>query len=95
MAGAPEPYPAEFSTDMLDVDPAFAAMQRAPPVTHALVNGEPVWVVTGYHETRVVLSDPRFSRSRGVGRNPADSGLRRTNCRGRRGCWSPDRGIYR
>lgn len=63
------PYP--FSDpDRLNLDPLYAQLRRQEPVTRVrLPFGEEAWLATRYHDVKVVLGDPRFSRAASVGRD--------------------------
>ncbi|MFI6585457.1 cytochrome P450 [Embleya sp. NPDC050493] len=51
--------------DGLDPIPEFAALRRdAPCVRIRLPSGDRAWLVTRYADVRLVLGDPRFSRTR-------------------------------
>jgi cytochrome P450 len=51
--------------DPFTLPPALAAIAEQSPVAKStLPTGDPFWLVTGYDETRAVLSDPRFSSDR-------------------------------
>ncbi|MFJ8744058.1 cytochrome P450 [Embleya sp. NPDC127516] len=51
--------------DGLDPLPEFATLRRdAPCARIRLPSGDPAWLVTRYADVRLVLGDPRFSRTR-------------------------------
>ncbi|WP_328391454.1 cytochrome P450 [Nocardia sp. NBC_00416] len=53
----------------LDMDPLFAQLRREEPVSRVeLPYGGQGWLVTRYDDVKLVLGDPRFSRSATVGR---------------------------
>jgi cytochrome P450 len=61
------PLPEELTerTDPFDLPPALVALgERAPVNRMTMPTGDPFWLVSGYAEARVVLSDPRFSSDR-------------------------------
>ena len=68
----PRRYP--FSRNRLDPDPQYAELRRTAPVCRVqLPYGPPAWLVTGYHLTRSVFGDARFSRAATIGRdNPRE-----------------------
>ena len=68
----PRRYP--FSRNRLDPDPQYAELRRTAPVCRVqLPYGPPAWLVTGYHLTRSVFGDARFSRAATLGRdNPRE-----------------------
>src|SRR6186713_543699 len=68
-AGPTRPYP--FSApDRLELDPLYAELRREDPVVRVrLPFGEEAWLATRYHDVKVVLGDPRFSRAAAVGRD--------------------------
>ncbi|MFF4576670.1 cytochrome P450 [Streptomyces sp. NPDC001410] len=52
----------------LDVDPALVAKNSTEPVARTtLSDGRPVWLVTGWAETRQVFTHPAFSRTLATG----------------------------
>ena len=55
--------PLEVRADCpVGASPGLAALQRKAPMARAVMpDGQPVWLVTGYHEAKVVLADRRFS----------------------------------
>jgi cytochrome P450 len=67
--GTARPYP--FSDpDRLNLDPFYAQLRKQEPVTRVrLPFGEEAWLATRYHDVKVVLGDPRFSRAASVGRD--------------------------
>jgi cytochrome P450 len=67
----PRRYP--FSRNRLDPDPQYAELRRTDPVCRVqLPYGPPTWLVTGYHLTKSVFGDARFSRAT-IGRdNPRE-----------------------
>ncbi len=69
----PRRYP--FPGRRLDPDPQYAELRRTEPVCPVqLPYGPPAWLVTGYELSKLVLGDPRFSRSATIGRdNPRES----------------------
>jgi cytochrome P450 len=73
---APRRYP--FSRERLDPDPLYAQLRREEPVSRVqLPYGRPAWLVTTYEWSKLVLSDPRFSREATLGvdnprENPVD-----------------------
>ncbi len=69
----PRSYP--FSRIRLEPDPQYAELRRSEPVCRVqLPYGPPAWLVTGYHLTKAVLGDARFSRAAAVGRdNPRET----------------------
>ena len=71
----PRRYP--FSRNRLDPDPQYAELRRTEPVCRVqLPYGPPAWLVTGYHLTKSVLGDARFSRAATIGRdNPRESAV--------------------
>jgi cytochrome P450 len=71
----PRSYP--FSRIRLEPDPQYAELRRSEPVCRVqLPYGPPAWLVTGYHLTKAVLGDARFSRAAAVGRdNPRESAV--------------------
>jgi cytochrome P450 len=71
----PRSYP--FSRIRLEPDPQYAELRRSEPVCRVqLPFGSPAWLVTGYHLTKAVLGDARFSRAAAVGRdNPRESAV--------------------
>ncbi|WP_432094376.1 cytochrome P450 [Streptomyces sp. bgisy100] len=63
-----------------DPFPYYAALRtRGPAARVELANGSSAWLVTGYEQTRAVLSDPRFSNvpPQGAGRPKPDSPAQR------------------
>jgi cytochrome P450 len=55
----PSPF---LTTDMSDRHRAYAELTRSGPVHEVtLPHGSPAWLVTGYHEARAALVDPRFA----------------------------------
>ena len=68
----PRRYP--FSRNRLDPDPQYAELRRTDPVCRVqLPYGPPAWLVTGYHLTKSVFGDARFSRAATIGRdNPRE-----------------------
>lgn len=61
------PLPREFlhRDDPFTLPPGLAAVPEGSPVTRAtLPSGDPFWLVSGFDESRAVLSDPRFSADR-------------------------------
>jgi cytochrome P450 len=68
------PDPIEFTTltsQNLDIDPRYPQLRRESPVIRVhLPSGDEAWLVTRYDDACRVLSDPRFSRTAAVGRNP-------------------------
>jgi cytochrome P450 len=61
------PLPRELTQrdDPFAPPPALVALAERSPVTRsALRTGDPFWLVSGYDEARMVLSDPRFSSDR-------------------------------
>ena len=68
----PRRYP--FSRNRLDPDPQYAELRRTDPVCRVqLPYGPPAWLVTGYHLTKSVFGDARFSRAPTIGRdNPRE-----------------------
>ncbi|MGP3980022.1 cytochrome P450 family protein [Streptomyces sp. KR80] len=63
-----------------DPYPHYAALRSEGPATRVeLANGTHAWLVTGYAQTRAVLSDPRFSNvpPQSAGRPKADSPAQR------------------
>jgi cytochrome P450 len=71
-SGTPRRYP--FSRNRLDPDPQYAELRRTEPVCRVqLPYGPPAWLVTGYHLTKAVSGDARFSRAATIGRdNPRE-----------------------
>jgi cytochrome P450 len=69
----PRSYP--FSRIRLEPDPQYAELRRSEPVCRVqLPYGPRAWLVTGYHLTKSVLADARFSRAAAVGRdNPRET----------------------
>jgi cytochrome P450 len=54
--------PAPYGSCPFDPPPAYTDASREAAITRAaLPDGSPCWLVTGYHEVRSVLADPRFS----------------------------------
>jgi cytochrome P450 len=60
------PFNGNDSIDVSDTYDHVRALPRLPKVQ--LLRGEPAWLVTRYEDARFVLSDPRFSRAAGAGR---------------------------
>ncbi|WP_410639634.1 cytochrome P450 [Amycolatopsis sp. lyj-346] len=61
------PLPQEFvqRDDPFTVPPALLAVSARGPIAKAtLASGDPFWLVSGYEEARVVLTDSRFSSDR-------------------------------
>jgi nocardicin N-oxygenase len=76
----PRDYPFPTSPG-LDPDPFYATLRAHQPVAPIRVRDSdghyrPAWLVTGYHEAKLVLSDRRFSRAQAVARD--DNTRRRT-----------------
>jgi cytochrome P450 len=71
-SGTPRRYP--FSRNRLDPDPQYAELRRTEPICRVqLPYGPPAWLVTGYHLTKAVSGDARFSRAATIGRdNPRE-----------------------
>jgi cytochrome P450 len=71
----PRSYP--FGRIRLEPDPQYSELRRTEPVCRVqLPYGPPAWLVTGYHLTKTVLGDARFSRAAAVGRdNPRESAV--------------------
>jgi cytochrome P450 len=69
----PLSYP--FSRHRLDPDPLYAQLRREEPVCPVqLPYGRPAWLVTTHELSKLVLSDPRFSREATLeGDNPRES----------------------
>ncbi|MEV7232393.1 cytochrome P450 [Polymorphospora sp. NPDC051019] len=62
------PYP--FSTPRrLDAEPLLATLRTQTTIRVRLPYGEPAWLITRYEDVKLVLSDPRFSRAAGAGRD--------------------------
>ncbi|MEU8873694.1 cytochrome P450 [Streptomyces javensis] len=58
----------------LDEDPAYEQARRAGTLTRVrMPYGSPGWLVTRYDDIKVVLSDPRFSRTATLGKDVARS----------------------
>lgn len=56
--------------DRLNLDPLYARLRRDEPVVRVqLPYGEEAWLATRYHDVKMVLGDPRFSRAASVGRD--------------------------
>src|SRR5690349_17434312 len=56
--------------DRLHLDPLYAQLRRQEPMARVrLPFGEEAWLATRYHDVKVVLGDPRFSRALSVGRD--------------------------
>jgi cytochrome P450 len=70
---APLSYP--FGRDRLEPDPLYAKLRREEPVCRVqMPYGRPAWLVTTYELSKLVLSDPRFSREATLeGDNPRES----------------------
>ncbi|ROT28236.1 cytochrome P450 [Micromonospora sp. HM5-17] len=63
------PYPFA-APDRLTVDSTYAELRRTQPLLRVrLPYGEEAWLATRYHDVKVVLGDPRFSRAAAVGRD--------------------------
>jgi cytochrome P450 len=61
--------------ERLNLDPRYAEVRATEPVARVqLPYGEPAWLATRYHDVKVVLSDPRFSRAASVGRDQPRTG---------------------
>jgi cytochrome P450 len=61
------PLPVELIERTGPFDPPAALLalkERAPVHRVTMLNGDPVWVVTGHAEARAALADPRFSSDR-------------------------------
>ncbi len=69
----PRNYP--FGRHRLDPDPLYAQLRREQPVCPVqLPYGRPAWLVTTHELSKLVLSDPRFSRAATLeGDNPRES----------------------
>jgi cytochrome P450 len=77
--------------EILQIDPSFTRnpltvlrrLQAKAPVSRAVMWGSvPVWLVTGYEETRALLADPRLSKDRDAGLDllpPNNSGELKTD----------------
>jgi cytochrome P450 len=64
---APLAYP--FSEpDRLRMDPRYAQLRDRDGLTQVqLPYGGPAWLLTRYHDVKIMMADPRFSRERAVG----------------------------
>lgn len=80
----PRRYP--FSRNRLDPDPQYAELRRTEPVCRVqLPYGPPAWLVTGYHLTKSVFGDTRFSRAATIGRDtPRECAVEFGHSHGRR-----------
>jgi cytochrome P450 len=66
-------YPFDTSSG-LDEHPAYEEARRADGLTRVkMPYGGPAWLITRYDDIKVVLSDPRFSRSATLGKDVARS----------------------
>ncbi|NED81161.1 cytochrome P450 [Streptomyces sp. SID11233] len=65
------PYHASgFTSERLDLDPAYARLRREEPVTRVTMpHGGDAWLVTRYADVRAALSDTRLSRAAAVGKD--------------------------
>jgi cytochrome P450 len=64
----PRAFP--FSLHKLDTDPLYARLRLEEPLCRVqLPYGEPAWLATRYHDAKIVLADPRFSRAAGAARD--------------------------
>src|SRR5205085_3836626 len=62
------------TTGGLDEHPGYEEARRADGLTRVrMPYGGPAWLVTRYDDIKVVLSDPRFSRSATLGKDVARS----------------------
>ncbi|MEU6080772.1 cytochrome P450 [Streptomyces sp. NPDC047108] len=81
--GEPDPGPVLDPADAAfarDPYPYYAALRSQGPAARvALANGTHAWLVTGYEQSRAVLTDPRFSNvpPQGAGRRKPDSPAQR------------------
>src|SRR5687767_16039051 len=69
----PRKYP--FSEpDRLNLDPAYGEVRKADGLVRVqLPFGRPAWLATRYEDVRLVLGDPRFSRSQAAGKGDEPS----------------------
>ncbi|MEW2179681.1 cytochrome P450 [Streptomyces sp. NPDC005406] len=65
------PYHASgFTSERLDLDPAYAGLRRDEPVARVTMpHGGDAWMVTRYADVRAALADPRLSRAAAVGKD--------------------------
>ena len=70
---APRTYP--FGRDRLEPDPLYAQLRHEEPVCLVqMPYGRPAWLVTNHELSKLVLSDPRFSREATLeGDNPREN----------------------
>jgi cytochrome P450 RapN len=55
--------------DDLSMDPVYREIQGKPPFRAQLAYGEPIWVLTRYHDVKTAYGDRRFGKARGLGRD--------------------------
>ncbi|EWM19759.1 cytochrome P450 [Kutzneria sp. 744] len=68
MTGEAPRYPFGPATG-LDQHPGYRRLRGAGPVRVTMPYGGEAWLVTDYHDTKVVLGDQRFSRAEAAGRD--------------------------
>lgn len=55
--------------DDLSMDPVYRELQEKPPFKAQLPYGEPIWILTRYHDVKTAYGDRRFGKALGVGRD--------------------------
>jgi cytochrome P450 len=58
-----------ISNDDLTLDPRYLELQEQPPFKAQMPYGEPIWIVTQYHDAKFVYGDRRFGKAPGIGRD--------------------------
>jgi cytochrome P450 RapN len=55
--------------DDLSMDPVYRDIQGKPPFRAQLDYGEPIWILTRYHDVKTAYGDRRFGKALGLGRD--------------------------
>jgi cytochrome P450 len=60
----------DFTSERLELDPAYAQLRRTRPVSRVTMpHGGDAWLLTRYDDVRAALADPRLSRAAAVGKD--------------------------